>query len=244
MFREILRPARSKETASSQRRIAVAGVSDGAGVSFLAGNLARYLSRFENVTLAELGKPHFWHALNGEKQFQSRSFIFYEDLLARSAGTRFTENRCLSMNLLLRRPGSGPLPPDYYPDFCGSAVVADCSRVTDAYLEKTVLSWADRVILVADPLPSALLPGFARLQRLLLTRPDTVLVFNRFCSGVPRGELNAFLGRDNYLRIPCIPAELICKAEYNCSFVMDLPAGSRLMEKYAEELKNAIELHN
>ncbi len=205
-----------------QYRIAVAGTADGCGVSFIAGSLAWKLSRRGRCTLAELGRPYFYNALNIERRFASGGFEFYEDSLAARKTLYALRNPYHSLDLFLRRPDAECFPsPMCACKMAGEQVVFDLSGAPDSLLDEA-LPEMDHIILVIDPLPTKLLSGVEKLERLRMQYPDAQLVVNKLNRGVNRPELQRFLGTDSYIAVQHLAPELVYKAEYNCILPAEL----------------------
>ena len=205
-----------------QQRTAVAGIADGCGVSFVAGSLAWKLSLRSRCTLAELGRPYFYNALNIERRFAGGRFEFYEDALAARRTLYTINNPYHSLDLLLRRPDAAGFPPAMCAcKMPGDQVVFDLSGAPEDLLDE-VLPEMDRIILVADPLPTKLLSGAARLDKLRMQYPDARLVVNKLNRGVNRQELKRFLGTDSFASVQHLAPELVYKAEYNCILPAEL----------------------
>ena len=213
-----------------QYRIGVAGACSGCGASFVAGTAAFFLAEKGGCTLAELGRPHFYHALDVPRRFPS-GFLFYEDLLRDKKSLLTVKNMYGGLDLLLRRPDAGGFPPPM--TACrlpGDAAVFDLSGADDAFLDE-VLPEMDGILLVADPLPSRLLAGEERIRRLLMEYPGARIIVNKMNSGVLRTELRRFLGGAEALEIPFIDPALIYRAEYICVLPAELPQVRRTVEK-------------
>ena len=199
-----------------QHRTAVAGITAGCGTSFIAGSIAWFKSLKGGCTLAELGTPYFCSALNTERRFEGRGFEYFEDALAARRTLCAVKNPYHSLDLFLRRPDAEGFPsPMCACKMPGEQVVFDLSGAPDSLLDE-VLPEMDRIILVLDPLPTKLLGGAEKLERLRMQYPDAQLVVNKLNRGVNRSELQRFLGTDSYIAVQHLAPELVYKAEYNC----------------------------
>ena len=207
---------RKPQKAVPQHRTAVVGIADGCGVSFIAGSLAWQLALRGSCTLAELGRPYFYNALNIERRFAEGGFELYEDALAARKTLYTIKNPYHSLNLLLRRPGAEGFPtPMCSCRMPGEQVVFDLSGAPESLLDE-VLPEMDSIIIVADPLPTKLLSGAARLDVLRMQYPDARLVVNKLNRGVNRQELRRFLGMEGFAAVQHLAPEQVYKAEYNC----------------------------
>ncbi len=215
---------RKQEKLVPQQRTAVAGLSPGCGVSFAAGLLAVGTAALPGAessaagctcTLAELGTPYFYTALNIEKRFAEGDFIFYEDVLEMRRSLLTVRNSFRGLGLMLRRPDAeGTAPSVCACKMPGQQVVFDLSGFSEDALDE-VLPEMDRIFLVLDPLPSKLLPAEKKLRSLVQKYPDVRLVANRMNKGVPTAELRRFLG-GSFISLPFADPALVYKAEYGC----------------------------
>ena len=213
---------RKQEKLISQQRTAVAGVFPGCGVSFVSALLAVGTAALPGAedslsgcTLAELGTPGFYTALNIEKRFAEGDFVFYEDALERRQSLLTVKNSFRGLNLMLRRPDApGPAPSICACKMPGSQVVFDLSGLSEDALDE-VLPEMDRIFIVLDPLPSRLLPAEQRLRRLIMKYPQARIAANRMNKGVPSSELKRFIG-GSFISLPFADPALIYKAEYGC----------------------------
>ena len=213
---------RRSHKASVQHRIAVAGIAGGCGTSFIAQSVAWKLSSRERCTLAELGTPYFYSALNIQSRFAEKGFEFYEDALSGRKTLYAVRNPYHRLDLFLRRPQAEGHPSAMCAvKMPGEQVVFDLSGASGDYLDE-VLPEMDSILIVIDPLPTKLLCGQARLEKLRMEYPDAELIVNKLNKGVNRQELKRFLGTDRYSAVQCLPAELIYKAEYNCILPAEL----------------------
>lgn len=220
---------RAAKGRSRQYRVGVAGACRGCGASFIAGTAAFFLSEKGVCTLAELGTPYFYHALDVPRRFPS-GFLFYEDLSRDRKSLLSVRNMYGQLDLLLRRPDAeGLAPPMTACRLPGEAAVFDLSGADDAYLDE-VLPEMDEVLLVADPLPGRLLAGEERLRRVIMEYPHARIVVNKMNGGVHRSELRRFLGAASTLEVPFIDPALIYRAEYSCVLPAELPAVRRTVE--------------
>ena len=226
---------RKPEKLLPQDRTAVVGLSSGCGVSFVAGLLACGIAALPSpdgpecrCTLAELGTPYFYTALNIEKRFADGSFVFYEDMLAARQSLLAVSNSFRGLDLLLRRPDAeGTAPSICMCKMPGQHVVFDLSGFSEDALDD-VLPEADRIFIVADPLPSKLIPAEGRYRRLVQKYPDARIVVNKQNRGVHKAELRRFLGTGDVIDIPFAAPDLVYKAEYGCELFADTDQGKDL----------------
>ena len=137
---------RKQEKLISQQRTAVAGVFPGCGVSFVSALLGVGTAALPGAedslsgcTLAEMGTPGFYTAINIEKRFAEGDFVFYEDALERRQSLLTVKNSFRGLNLMLRRPDA----PGSAPSICackmpGSQVVFDLSGLSEDALDEVL----------------------------------------------------------------------------------------------------------
>lgn len=233
----------------SVNRIAVVGVGQGSGVSFVAGSLASAFScrpSEEDVSIVELGSPYFYEACGMEKRFVQREFIrFYEVLLCKGKikGLRNIEDR---INWVLRSPLDRTEREICTADFLrlihcveGTLLFFDCSCV-DAKFLWDILPEMDAIVAVIDPLPSKLIPGGPFIQRLRFVFPKTVFIVNKMNQGVHKGELNRFLKGIDMCWMPLLEAQWLYKAEYNCLLPYAIPNIQAEISQPLTMLSNAL----
>ncbi len=227
-------------------RIGVAGFSPGAGASFTAGLIASRAASAEKTSLIELGAPYFYLALGMEKRFAGREFRFFRRCLEGKESIRRLDNTEESINWLLREPRDrDPLPPQQLFRLInaapGAVCVFDCSGLSGDTLED-VLAEMDSVVLVCDPLPSALIGHYRSIDRLQILFPDAIRVLNKMNPGVHKTELKRFLARKDYLTIPMLEPRIIYEAEYSCCLPYGLKGAAEILKKPSEELLGRLDL--
>jgi len=206
-------------------RIAIVAASPGAGASFITGILAASLRSQRRVTVAELGKPYFYEALDMEKRCGGDPFWFYDMAgLQRSVGE--TLNLADGINWAVRAPGSGPCTDLAMALRCmnrlpGDVILLDCSSL-DSSIASVVMAEADQRIVVVDPLPSRMLAAVNYLNELNACQMDRTLVVNKMNQWVRKKELSHCIGTSHYAEVPLLEEGLIYKAEYEGVLPADL----------------------
>ena len=230
---------RKPEKAIVQERTAVVCLTRGCGTSFVAGVLACRLAAMPAAektgrvpcTLAELGLPYFADALGADKRFASEGFTYYEDALGGKRSLLTVKNEYRGMNLMLRRSGAeGMASASCALRMPGEQVVFDLSGADDTWLDE-VLADMDRIVVVADPLPSRLLSGAKRLLGIRAAYPDAEILINKMNKGVNRPELRRYLGPGHYQTLPFADPAAVCRAEYSCVLPAELPELSALLKE-------------
>ena len=219
-----------------KRIVAVCSPAPGSGVTLTAAALACALAEEGSAAFAEAGTPYLFDAFGFAKKFLLSGFTDYYRAFRDGQPFRGPENLWHGVNWAVR-PGrvtqGDELPgakdilrfADRLP---GVHTVLDCSGLEEHVLDE-VLTGADRIVLVVDPLPGKLIPSSVRLQRMKYAFPGAVLAVNRMNRGIHRGELDAYLGTRDYLCLPDLGAETVYKAEYACVFPWDLPEGKKFL---------------
>jgi hypothetical protein len=93
---------------------------------------------------------------------------------------------------------------------------------------RSLLASMHRICCIIDPLPSRLLACsdiYETVSELEAAGNSTVYVLNRSNPGVIRKEVKRFLGLGEWIDIPALPAEALCRAEYSCGSVYGLDPG-------------------
>ncbi|MBR0140474.1 MAG: hypothetical protein IJM17_09340 [Firmicutes bacterium] len=239
-------------------RIMVVPAFSGAGASFTAASLAVFLAGRTDekarrakglpprVTLAEPAGGDLFSALGMEERFVNRSFESFTGAIEKGESLKDICNARNGVNCLFRVPGrDGDLSlPGLFrliSSAPGEIVVFDCSGL-DREVLKDAAAEAEKRVLVIDPLPVRLIENGGFIGRFLLRFPDTVTVVNKMNSGVRKAELDRYLGRRTYVSLPCLPAETVYKAQYNCLSPAELEEGREQLTAPMEALIKKLEL--
>ena len=197
-----------------------------AGSHFVSLLIAAALRETGSVTLAELGSPRAWLALNLEERFKGRCFTDYTETLAAGGPIRLLSNLEENVNWIVRKPGSPPASgTDLYRlafGLPGDFVVLDLSGAGEDDVIKLAAD-SDGAVLVCDPLPSRLLSDYRFTDRFRLTLPKAAVVVNRMNQGVHKGALKRFLSGADYVGLPYIDPVFIYRAEYSASLPWNVP---------------------
>lgn len=255
LLRRSWEPGNREAAAAVQgvRKVAVAGLGRGCGVSFVAGLLAGVAVErgWASVAFAELGTPCFYEALGMEKRFFHRNFQPFYRFLKEGENPGAIDNEEGGIRWLLRCPPALEGTRDFQPlsltdrlrlihNARGSLRLLDCSGLEDEALWE-LLPELDRLIVVADPLPSRLLPRAGMLDRLSAEPDKCLLVVNKMNKGVQARELKRFLGGLRRVELPYLPPEDRYRAEYRCQLPYDLPQLRRQVEAPLELLWEDVE---
>ncbi len=200
-------------------RLAVAGACPGAGASFVSARVLQeglYDAHTPEGlrTLCELGKPYFYFALGFERRFAGRRFCSF------SSHGKHELNMELGYNWYLRKPEEKEaedreIMKAFY-NAAGSFIVFDCSGLCGREVLFDVMDGSDLVYLVVDPMPSKLVGSRDFIDAVRERCPSAELVVNKYCRGIHRRELAAFLGTSDYHTEGFMEAERLYRAEYNC----------------------------
>ena len=222
-------------------KIVVASGARGSGVSIISSLLAFELSKRGSTALVELGRSHFFDALDLEKALYTHGFInYFEKIKANEHIEDCFGNEYKGINWIVRAGGeNSALNPAelfrslYLPrqEYC----IFDCSGI-DNDIALALMAESDFAIAVIDPLPSKLSESRAFLERLRISLPKTILMVNSMNPGVHKSEFDRFLGTKDYFSVPSVPQEYIYKAEYNCKLVWELPEVAKNMAKTQDML--------
>ncbi len=230
-------------------RMAVIGVAQGSGVSFVAGLLAAWVGQAfsdESVALVELGTPYFYEAYGIEKRFLYRDFYPFHRLVAERKNIRGLANMEQGINWILRCPGDAPpggvhealSPGDslrLVHNATGTVRLFDCSGMNPA-LMWDILPDMDAVVCVLDPLPTRLCPYIAGIERIRIEAPRPVFVANNMNRGVHRGELRRFFRGTDWLELPHVATEDLYRAQYNCVLPYSIASVRKIVAPVLAEL--------
>ena len=224
-------------------KIVIASGAEGSGVSIVSEIIASSLTKLSNVALIELGKPHFYNALNFEKRFLTRGFVDFFEKLRNSERIKPGQgNKYEKINWIVRKTGDNePLQTQelfralYFPkeEYC----VFDCSGL-DKATSLSLLAEADIPVVVIDPLPSKLIETRDFLEKVRVNMPDAVLIVNKMNNGVHKAELSRYLGTNSFFSISSALLEYIYKAEYNSELLSSFPESLELLSKTQDMLYN------
>ena len=201
-------------------RTAVVGACRGAGASFVSLRVLTKGLFGERTpsglrTLCELGTPYFYLALGFDRRFAGREFYGF------SSHGRQELNMELGYNWYVKGTEETEMSErDILRNLYGAAgdfIVFDCSGLNDMPVLADVLSEADRIYLVVDPMPTRLIASGDFIGKTLEMFPKTEIVVDRYAKGIHRGQLRAFRGTGNYHTVENVPIEKLYRAEYNCA---------------------------
>ena len=230
-----------------QKKIAVVGISRGAGATFVAVSLAFLLSRSNSV---EKCRRRLVTYAEGRKPEPGNPLVFYETGLdQRKSGLlrAFGEKRdplVLPIYKGISWQVWRPFADDFrmaQGEFAGDWTVTDCPPLNS-------LEEYDLIAAVIDPMPAAVYAGaetYAFLRDLERSGKKIIWIVNRDNDEVNHGELKRFLKLRDWFSLPLIPAELFYKAQYSCMLPAELLEKESLPQKALETIAEEIlrELH-
>lgn len=218
----------------NRKLIAVCSPAPKSGTSLVSAALASILSQRASVSLAELGSPCFFDALDMERKFAACGFTDYfrasdrlfsqdarcealsEDV--RSAFPRGPRNLWQGICWAVRfrsdvRPRGAKELLRLSSNLPGKYAVLDCSGLGFESVQ-TVMREADMAYIVVDPLPQKLAASAAEYRALRLRFPHAAVAVNPMNGGVQRSVLDEYLGVRDYICLPDMGAETVYKAQY------------------------------
>lgn len=206
-------------------KIGLIGISAGAGASFLAGCLARYLANTgkHSPSVAELGKGCLFDSYGMDKRFAGRQFFHFYQALHENKRIRGMRNQDEGINWILQSPEERGIRLSFEQKLrlvnhaVGDVVLCDLSGNPDPDYE--LLQSMDRILAVIDPMPSKMLGGYEMLTKLKLLETEQnemIYVINKMNEGVNRRQMLQFLNIRKPVFLPLINPECIYTAEYNC----------------------------
>lgn len=229
---------RQKKPMLGRIKVGVAGLSPGAGVSFLTAVLAGFLADVfqANPAVLELGSPCLYEAMGLSRHFEEGKLRFYSQELTAGESPRRLRNFYAGINWLVRSPGETDWEEQFGREVHllnnaeGDFLLCDLSGLKKEEQLWQTLSQMDFVILVVDPLPSRLLMGQAVLEQLRDRKVKPLLLVNKNNGGVRSRELKRFLMGEAFISIPFLPPEPIYRAEYGCKPPFRIPELQALLE--------------
>ncbi|GAB1475614.1 hypothetical protein MASR2M70_04460 [Bacillota bacterium] len=224
-------------------KIAVVGLSPGAGAGFVSAGLAAAFAGIKDCrpALLELGGQRLYDSLGMDKHFAGREFIRFFGLISKGRSIRGLSNDLAGINWVLKAPGEGREALDIIKmlrmvnNVCGNVIVSKISADPGEELRE-ILKDMDRILVVIDPMPSMMLAGHDALCRLRSSELPLIYAVNKMNGGVSRRELLNYLQLKKAFYIPMVPPETLYGAEYSCRFPFDLPEVKNIIEPILEEM--------
>ncbi len=228
-------------------KIAVIGLSPGAGAGFVSASLARTFAEISDCrpTILELGGQRLYDCLAMDKHFAGREFIRFFGLLAKGRSIRGLRNELLGVNWVLKAPGEDKEPVDILNmlrivnNVSGNVIISKISSTSEEQLWE-ILHDMDRVLVVIDPMPSMMLAGHDLLCRLRTSGLSLIYAVNKMNGGVSHRELINYLQLKKVFYIPMIAPEILYSAEYSCRFPFEIPAVKSRIKSSLEDIANEI----
>lgn len=215
-----------------QRNIAVTGLGQCVGTTFVASSLAFFFREKGNsVTFCQCAQPWrcsrlFYDAVAMEQRFTNRRFTDFYALIHQEEKLTGKKNMDSGINWIL------PTPYDWDSGFALDA--AQRNRLVLNVRDETVIfdlethkDWdgflqdMDQVVVVIDPMPSALIRAsgrFSFLKRLELAGTPMTWIVNRMNSGVHRRQVTGYLKNRSPLWLEQMDSALIYADEFFCRY--------------------------
>ena len=223
-----------------KKKIAVVGISRGAGSTFLSVSLAFLLAMSKNiegsrtqnnipqpaaVSLLEMrcpreGESMIYYAAGLDRRFHGRRFTDFFDLYMKKKSFPQTVNLHRGINWAVwRQPGEvcdlSEFPLDHMP---GRYIIADSPPME-------TLQQYDLVIAAIDPSPSAVYAGsgaYEQLRDMETCGLPLLWVLNKENAGVSHPSLKHFLQLREYFAVPAVSVETFCRAQYSGLLPMEV----------------------
>ncbi len=219
-----LAPA-EKRVRKERKVIGIAGMSPGAGCTFLTLLLAEELATAlppgdSLISVLSVEDASIYNALGMKERFRDRDFTEPADL--RNMEERMTPNLDEGISWAVAPPFSEAqyllpgekvsiarsLPGDYVLWDMGSAELGPTLRQAKDTL--------DVLILVIDPLPSALLASYANLETVRNCACPVYYLLNKWNTGIDQASVLDYLGIESPLLMPLLDTALIYRSEFAC----------------------------
>jgi len=237
-------------SAIEKQKIGVAGMSRGAGATFIATSLAKILSYRDDrkVTFLEVcdltgNKSSLtYDSIGIDKRFKTREFVRFYNEIKSGGSIRGKTNPDDRINWGLITPedvkaGAGLITPEdvkagagltpiemirLINNISGDLIICDISECRNA---EDYLLDMDYVIFVIDPVPSAMIKGYPfmrEVKRIEYRGKKVIWVINKYNSGINKRDMQSFLKLKEYYRIPLMDAGHFYSAEYNCKIPFEV----------------------
>lgn len=241
-------------TAWKRIKYAFVGLSSGAGTTSLALAFAEYLATGVHdagiVAFVEISDAHLpaatwsYDRIGIDRHFAGRDYHSYYRLMAERRTLRDAVNLDGGVNWCLRVPGERFEPFDVS-DYTrlinnapGDTAVCDVAGAFGRWdgpecirseTLRRIMEDADRVCVVIDPLPSAMMADpekFEMIRSYESRGGDVVYIINKLNAGVNRRELKRFLRVRGAIELPFMQPSDLYTAEYNCKTLWKMSAAA------------------
>lgn len=226
------------------------GISPGAGASFLSLCLAKYFANTQvfRPVVIELDKSSIFDAAGLDRHFAGRDYFFFYEAVKEGKSVKGKQNFHEGINWVVRSPAELNLSLDVEEKLRlinqvqGDLIFCDCSVAHEENYR--LLAHMDVVLVIIDPLPSKLLPGYTALCEMKSREMQTenvIYVVNKDNGGVNRREMMNFLRLKKMIRFPLIPLEHIYRAEYLCKIPYGLSEVRNQLKPALKEVADLIQ---
>ncbi len=238
-----------KYDAMEKLKIGVIGISEGAGVSFLTGCLARYLAntRKYSPAVVELGKGGLYDSFGMDKHFAGRTYFCFYHAVTDNKRIRGMRNMDEGINWILKSPDEEKLDLTFEQKLRlvshakGDIILCDLSGQAEQDYE--LMQSMDQIIVVIDPMPSKMLQGYDALCRMKVLeskQENMIYVINKLNRGVNRRQMFDFLKVRKPVFFPLVNVESIYTAEYNCKIPYAMSEVKCLLQNSLGEIVSAL----
>lgn len=231
------------DAAIDRMKIGFLGLSGGAGTGFLSSVLARVLAEKGGYRPAvlELGSGGLYDSLGMDRRFSERHYFSFHKAVSQDKSIRGRNNESDGVNWALIPTGETADSLDLYRrirlinNVSGDVILCRLAGLPEKDFWN-VLREMDRIVLIIDPLPSKMLPGYELLCSLRISHFPVIYTVNKFNGGVYRRELLDYLKIKKLHYIPLISQEAIYGAEYTCRTAYDMAGVPKQLDKPLESL--------
>jgi hypothetical protein len=232
-------------------KVGIVGISAGAGVSFLAGCLARYLANtgIHSPAVIELGGGSLYDSFGMDKRFAGRTWFGFYKALAEGRSIRGVRNMDEGINWILKAPEEGKISLAFEQKLRlishakGDVILCDLSGEEKPDFE--LMRSLDQLIAVVDPMPSKMLEGHQNLCNIKMLdteKKGMIFVINKMNRGVNRRQMLDFLKIRKPVILPLVSPESVYTAEYNCKIPYTLAEVKNTLRGPMEEIASALVL--
>jgi len=235
-----------------KQKIGVVGISRSAGTTLIATSIAKSLSSVEGrkVTFLEISdclyenRPLLYDSIGVDKRFKAREFTRFYGKIIGGENIRGMSNPDEQISWAIITPEDTrealePAPIEIVRlinNIQGDLIICDiseCKRSEDYLLDM------DMVIVVIDPMPSAMVAGYPfmrEVKRLEYKGKKVVWIINKYNSGINKRELLSYLKLKDFYKIPFISADNFYSAEYNCKIPYEVKGVKEAMKETIEKI--------
>lgn len=217
----------------------IAGISSGAGATFITMNLAKAITGYGIMpAVLECGNADIFDKLHIKSRV--RNFFSFYAAADEGCSIKHKWNKSEGINWVVKVPEQMHDQLENSLKILNalddSVVLCDLSGIHDEEKFIAIAEGMDVLIAVIDPLPGKMMKGYKLLKRINSMDACIVNVVNKYNAGINRKEMLDFLELKELIYFPFVVPEDVYIAEYNCSIPYSISMIRQQIEEPAEEI--------